>query len=137
MSPGMKAEGNNNETTNSTKKKKIYHVNSPPPKKKFNSNMDLSQTLEVRRRRRSSPNLFADAAPGVVENGVLIPGHRGVQLLQHDLHAAAAVDEATDVVHHGSLAEHAGALVGGPSWQETHSFYSSATSLMMPFNMSL
>lgn len=69
-------------------------------------------------------NLFADAAPGVVENGVLIPRHRGVQLLQHDLHAAAAVDEATDVVHHGSLAEHAGALVGGPSWQETHSFYS-------------
>lgn len=35
-------------------KKKIYHVNSPK-KKKFNSNMDLSQTLEVRRRRRSSP----------------------------------------------------------------------------------
>lgn len=59
-------------------------------------------------------DLFADAAPGVVEDGVLVPGYRGVQLLQHDLHAAAAVDEAPDVVHHGGLTEHAGTLVGGP-----------------------
>ena len=56
-------------------------------------------------------DLFADAAPGVVEDCVLITGNRGVQLLQHDLNAAAAVHEAPDVVHHGSLAEHAGALV--------------------------
>lgn len=59
-------------------------------------------------------DLFADAAPGVVEDGVLVPGYRGVQLLQHDLNAAAAVDEAPDVVHHGGLTEHAGTLVGGP-----------------------
>lgn len=72
----------------------------------------------------AAANLFADAAPGVVENGVLVPGHRGVQLLQHDLHAAAAVDEAADVVHHGSLAEHAGALVGRPAQPKTHSSYS-------------
>lgn len=59
-------------------------------------------------------NLFADAAPGVVEDGVLVAGYRGVQLFQHDLNAAAAVDEASDVVHHGGLTEHAGTLVGGP-----------------------
>ncbi|TNN31175.1 hypothetical protein EYF80_058673 [Liparis tanakae] len=51
-----------------------------------------------------------NAAPGVVEDGVLVAGHRGVQLLQHDLHAAAAVHEAPDVVHHGSLTVHAGAV---------------------------
>lgn len=56
-------------------------------------------------------NLLADAAPGVVEDGVLIPRHRGVQLLQHYLHATAAVHEAPDVVHHGSFTEHAGTLV--------------------------
>lgn len=59
-------------------------------------------------------NLFADTAPGIVENGVLIAGHGGVQLLQHNLHTAVAVYEPTDVVHHGSLAEHVGALVGCP-----------------------
>lgn len=59
-------------------------------------------------------DLFADAAPGVVENCVLITRHRGVQLLQHNLHTAAAVHKPTDVVHHGSLTEHAGALVRRP-----------------------
>lgn len=56
-------------------------------------------------------NLFADTTPGIVENCVLIARHRGVQLLQHNLHTAVAVHEPTDVVHHGSLTEHVGALV--------------------------
>ena len=60
------------------------------------------------------PDLFADAAPGVVEDRVLIPRDGGVQLLQHDLHAAAAVHEPADVVHHGSLTVHTGALVRRP-----------------------
>lgn len=59
-------------------------------------------------------DLFADATPGVVENRVLISRHRRVQLLQNNLHAAAAVHKPTDVVHHGSLTERAGALVGRP-----------------------
>lgn len=56
-------------------------------------------------------NLFADTAPGIVKNRVLITRYRGVQLLQHNLHTAVAVCEPTDVVHHGSLTEHVGALV--------------------------
>lgn len=55
--------------------------------------------------------MFADAAPGVVENGVLVPGYWGVQLLQYYLHAAVAMDKTADVVHHGGLAKYAGALV--------------------------
>lgn len=56
-------------------------------------------------------NLFADAAPGVVENGVLVPRHRGVQLLQYYLHTAVAMDKTTDVVYHGVLTKYAGALI--------------------------
>lgn len=56
-------------------------------------------------------DLFADTTPGIVENRVLIARHRGVQLLQHNLHTAIAVYEPTDMVHHGSFAEHVGALV--------------------------
>lgn len=56
-------------------------------------------------------NLFADAAPGVVENGVLVPRYRGVQLLQYYLHTTVAMDKTTDVVYHGGLTEYAGALV--------------------------
>lgn len=59
-------------------------------------------------------DLFADAAPGVVENSVLISRHGGVQLLQHDLHTATAVHEPPDVMHHGSLTEHTGTLVRRP-----------------------
>lgn len=55
--------------------------------------------------------MFADAAPGVVENGVLVPRHRGVQLLQYYLHAAVAMDKTADVVHHGGLTKYTGALV--------------------------
>ena len=60
-------------------------------------------------------DLFADAAPGVVEDGVLVAGDWRVQLLQDYLDTAVAVDEAPDVVHHGSFTEHAGALVGWPA----------------------
>ena len=60
-------------------------------------------------------DLFADAAPGVVEDGVLVARDRRVQLLQDNLDTAAAVDKASDVVHHGSVTEHAGALVGWPA----------------------
>lgn len=60
-------------------------------------------------------DLFADAAPGVVEDCVLITRNRRVQLLQHNLHTAAAVYKPPDVVHHGSLTEHAGALIGRPT----------------------
>lgn len=56
-------------------------------------------------------NLFADAAPGIVQNGVLVARYRGVQLLQHYLHTAVAMDKATDVVYHGDLTKDAGALV--------------------------
>lgn len=58
-----------------------------------------------------STHLFADATPGVVENGVLVARNRGVQLLQHYLHTAVAMDKPTDVVHHGGLTKNAGALV--------------------------
>lgn len=90
----------------------------------------LQSEAEVERKReKSSPiirpnashrfsvimtDLFADAAPGVVEDRVLITGHGGVQLLQHNLHTATAVHKAPDVVHHGSLTEHAGAMVRRP-----------------------
>lgn len=65
-------------------------------------------------------DLFADAAPGVVENCVLITRHRRVQLLQHNLHTATAMHKATDVMHHGSLTEHAGALVGWPAGEHPY-----------------
>ena len=58
--------------------------------------------------------LFAYAAPGVIEDGVLVTRHRRVQLLQHDLHTTAAVNEAPDVMHHGSFTERTGALVRRP-----------------------
>lgn len=68
-------------------------------------------------------DLFADAAPGVVEDRVLITRNRGVQLLQDDLHTANTMHKATDVVHHGSLTEHTGTLVRWPGKKHTmHAF---------------
>ena len=58
--------------------------------------------------------LFADAAPGVVEDGVLVARHRGVQLLEDDLDTPVAMHKTSDMVHHGSFTVHAGALVRRP-----------------------
>lgn len=44
---------------------------------------------------------------------MLISGYRRVQLFQNNLDTAATVHKAPDVVHHGGLTVHAGALVRG------------------------
>lgn len=57
---------------------------------------------------------------------MLITGHRRVQLLQRYLHAAVAVDKPADVVHHGGLTEHAGALIRRPGENFFFRMYPSA-----------
>lgn len=45
---------------------------------------------------------------------MLVSRHRRVQLLQYDLNTATAMDKPPHMVHHGSLTEHTGALIGWP-----------------------
>lgn len=79
-----------------------------------------SQSKSFEHRTEFYRYLLAHSTPRVGKYGVLIARHWGVQLLQNDLHTTLTMDKATDVVHHGSFTEHAGALVGRPSNKKTN-----------------
>lgn len=59
--------------------------------------------------------LFADSAPGVSEDGVLVSRHRRIKLFQNNLDTAVAMHKAADMVYHGGFTVHAGALVRWPA----------------------
>lgn len=58
--------------------------------------------------------LFADSAPGIGKNCMLISRHWRIQLLQDYLHTALAMDKAPNMMHHGGITEHARTLIRRP-----------------------
>lgn len=67
--------------------------------------------------------LFADSAPGVIQDGVLVTGHGRIELFQNNLDTAISMDKPADVMHHGSFTIHAGALVRWPALHYKSFYY--------------